>query len=65
MADFDAKTRKKADMCKDTCPMCTYSRKKGRGLLYRLVKLEAKVCPACKAYEKVYGVPAWERPPES
>jgi hypothetical protein len=38
-------------------------RSKGRGFLYRLLKLEARVCPRCKAYEKVYGVPAWEKPP--
>lgn len=64
MADHGALTRKMADLCKDACPVCVHARKKGGGLMHRVLRVEAKVCPACRAYEKVYGVPAWENPPE-
>lgn len=59
---FDEKTLKGAEFCKSGCPMCVKGREKGRGFLFQLLKLEAKVCPKCKAYEKVYGVRAWEKP---
>jgi len=59
---FDEKTLKGAEFCLSGCPVCVRARDKGRGILYRLVKLEAKLCPKCRAYEKVYGVPAWEKP---
>lgn len=59
---FDEKTLKGAEFCLNGCPMCKKGRNKGKGFLYKLLKLEAKVCPKCKDYEKVYGVPAWEKP---
>ncbi len=59
---FDDKTLKDAEFCLNQCPMCKKGREKGKGFLYQLLKLEAKVCPKCKAYQKVYGVPAWEKP---
>lgn len=55
------KQQRRADFCKNTCPVCRHARKKGRGILYRLVKLEAKICPHCRAYEEVYGKPAHEQ----
>ncbi|MHB8895575.1 MAG: hypothetical protein ACYC99_10420 [Candidatus Geothermincolia bacterium] len=60
---FDDKTVKGAKFCLDSCPMCKIGRNKGKGFMYKLLHLEAKVCPKCKDYEKVYGVPAWEKPP--
>ena len=63
--EFDEKTLKDAKFCKDKCPMCIKGRNKGKGFLFWLLKIEAKFCPKCKAYEKVYGVPAWEKPPEA
>ena len=57
---FDEKTLKRADFCKNKCPVCKRARKKGKGVLYLLVKLESKLCPFCRAYEKVYGKPAFE-----
>lgn len=60
--DFDLKTLKKANFCMNRCPACKRARKKGKGLVYRLVKIEGKLCPSCRAYEKVYGVPAYENP---
>jgi hypothetical protein len=55
----DEKTIKMAEFCRDKCPLCTRARKKGKGLLYTFVKLERKLCPYCRAYEKVYGKPAY------
>lgn len=60
---FDEKTLKAAEFCKSGCPMCVKAREKGHGILFRLVKIEARFCPKCRAYEKVYGVPAYEKPP--
>ena len=54
------KDRKLAKMCL-TCPFCKRARKKQKGIIYWLVKhLEGGICPACKAYEKVYGRKAHE-----
>lgn len=63
--DFDAKTLKRAEFCRDKCFACRVGREKGRGILYHIVRLESrlKFCPWCRAYEKVYGVPAYEKPP--
>jgi len=54
-------TTKMAEFCKDGCPVCVKGREKGEGLLYTITKLEANICPACRAYTKVYGVPAYEK----
>lgn len=64
---FDEKTLKKAEFCNSKCPMCVGPREKGRGILYRMLKVEAKVglCPYCNAYKKVHGVPAYEKPPSA
>ncbi len=54
------KDRKLAKLCLK-CPVCKHARKKQKGIIYRLVKhLEGGICPACKAYEKVYGRKAHE-----
>ena len=56
--------RKLAQQCLH-CPVCSHARKKQKGLLFWFVKrLEGSVCPACKAYEKVYGRKAHEPLPE-
>ena len=60
-AEITDKDRKLAKMCL-TCPVCKRARKKQKGILYWLVKhLEGGICPACKAYEKVYGRKAHEQ----
>lgn len=52
--------RKLAQGCL-TCPVCRRARAKQKGLLYWFVrKVEGKLCPQCKAYEKVYGRKAHE-----
>lgn len=52
--------RKLAQQCL-TCPMCKRARRNQRGFIFWFVKvLEGGVCPACKAYEKVYGKKAHE-----
>ena len=49
------KDKKMAERCL-RCPVCRYARKKQKGLLFWLVeKIANKLCPFCKAYEKVYG----------
>ncbi|MBL7153376.1 MAG: hypothetical protein ISS79_06640 [Phycisphaerae bacterium] len=48
-----------ARMCAN-CTLCKYARKKQKGLIYRIVKLESRICPFCRAYEKVYGRKAHE-----
>lgn len=64
---FDEKTMKRADFCLSKCPTCKKAREKKSGLRYKIVKLEGKLnyCPWCRAYRKVYGIPAWENPPEA
>lgn len=58
--DISDKDRKLAESCLN-CPICTRARDKQRGLLFWFVKkLEGNICPACKAYEKVYGRKAHE-----
>lgn len=59
---FSDRTIKLARFCKDGCTVCTRAREKGRGFLYQMVKIERHVCPMCRAYEKVYGVPAHMKP---
>jgi hypothetical protein len=40
----------------ENCLVCKHARKKQRGLAYWLVKhVEGRLCPFCKAYEKVHG----------
>ena len=54
------KDRKLAKGCMD-CPMCSYARKKQKGIIFWFVKrVESSLCPQCKAYEKVYGRKAHE-----
>lgn len=58
------KDRKLALQCM-SCPMCKKARIKQRGLIFWFVKkLESGLCPACKAYEKVYGRKAHEPLPK-
>ena len=58
------KDRKLAKSCL-ACPVCKHARKKQKGIIYWLVKhFEGGICPACKAYEKVYGRKAHEQLPD-
>ena len=42
------------------CPLCVSARR-GRGWALWLVKrVESKLCPFCRAYERVYGRKAYE-----
>ncbi|NDJ75225.1 MAG: hypothetical protein GYB65_03110 [Chloroflexi bacterium] len=48
--------RQKAKTCKN-CPVCSRARNKQKGVAYWFVKnVEGGICPACKAYTKVYGL---------
>lgn len=43
------------------CPMCNHARRKQEGLVFWFVTvIESRLCPQCKAYEKVYGRKAHE-----
>ena len=47
--------RKMAKFCV-SCTLCSYARKKQKGAAFWFVqKIEGKLCPFCKAYERVYG----------
>ncbi len=38
------------------CPVCRRARQRQRGLAFWLVQqVEAKLCPFCRAYERVHG----------
>lgn len=38
------------------CPVCRNARRRQRGAAFWVVKhVEAKLCPFCRAYERVYG----------
>lgn len=58
------KDRKLAQQCVE-CPVCSRARRKQKGIAYMFVRfLEGGICPACKAYEKVYGKKAHEPVPD-
>ena len=67
MADsqFDEKTLKRAEFCMSKCTACVKGRRREKGFWHAMVKLEdtLRLCPWCKAYKKVYGVPAYQNPP--
>ena len=57
--------RRKAEQYLE-CPFCKRARKKQKGFFFWFVdKVESGFCPACKAYEKVYGRKAHEPIPET
>ncbi len=59
-AQITEKDRKLAEQCKN-CPVCRRARTKQRGIAFWFVKnIEGGVCPACQAYERVYGRKAHE-----
>lgn len=44
------------------CPVCRHARRHQRGAAFWLVqKVETRVCPFCRAYERVSGRKAYER----
>jgi len=52
--------RRMAKVCVN-CPVCRHARKTQKGAAYWLTKnIDSKICPFCKAYERVYDRPAWE-----
>lgn len=51
---------KMAQICQ-RCLVCRQARRRQRGMAFWLVRrVEGKVCPFCRAYERVYGRPAHE-----
>lgn len=44
-----------AGVCQN-CPVCRRARRQQSGLAFRLVQqVEARLCPFCRAYERVHG----------
>ena len=59
-ATITDRDRKLAALC-EACTVCVRAREKQRGLAYWIVRLlERGICPACAAYERVYGRKAHE-----
>jgi len=59
------KDRQLARQCLQ-CPMCRIARGAQRGFAFWFVKaIEGGMCPACKAYERVYGRKAHEPIPDN
>ena len=56
-------TLRLASLCEKRCTVCKKARGQESGFWKSFVKLEGRFCPMCRAYEKVYGVPAYENPP--
>ena len=58
--NINEKDLKMAEQCLN-CFLCKHAREKQKGLAFWFVKkLESGLCPACKAYEKVYNRKAHE-----
>jgi len=58
--EITEKDRRMARVCMD-CALCRHARRKQKGLSFWVVKrVEGKICPWCKAYERVYGRKAHE-----
>ncbi len=55
-------TRGLAGFCKDKCPICKKAREESQnGMWRRFVAAEEHLCPACRAYRKIYRVHAYEK----
>ena len=60
MPEITDKDRKMAEACLQ-CTVCRRARQNQRGFCFWLVKhIEDRMCPFCKAYERVYGRKAHE-----
>ncbi len=62
---FNERTLKNAEKCLSGCSLCLKGRERVSGFLHQCIKITRTMCPACRAYEKVYGVPAYEKPSQS
>ncbi|OKY78414.1 MAG: hypothetical protein BTN85_0905 [Candidatus Methanohalarchaeum thermophilum] len=58
--NVDEDLKKKADFCKDKCPVCNRAREGKKISKFFVKHIDRKVCPMCKAYEEVYGKKAYE-----
>ena len=56
----ESETSRRAKFCKATCAWCKRARTKGGFALWSVKNLERKCCPMCRAYEREYGIPAYE-----
>jgi hypothetical protein len=55
------KDRQRAEFCAKKCTGCRKARAQQRGFFFWFLKsVESKICPACRAYAKVYGRKAYE-----
>jgi len=51
---------RRAEVCKDTCPICKRARERGGAAKWFVKHIDRKVCPMCRAYEREYDKPAYE-----
>ncbi len=64
MSEITARDRERALRCMN-CKPCKYAQRKQKGLVFWFVQfVESRLCPFCRAYEKVYGRKP-HQPPES
>lgn len=62
--EITERDRELAQKCVE-CGICASAREKQRGFAYWIVRLvEGGICPACRAYEKIYGRKAHEPEPD-
>ncbi|MGY0288710.1 MAG: hypothetical protein ACUX7D_08185 [Candidatus Methanodesulfokora washburnensis] len=57
---YEEELIKKAGFCKEKCPICTRARKGNRLARVFVKYVDRKICPYCKAYERIYGKKAYE-----
>ena len=63
--EITERDRRMAQQCIE-CKVCSRARTKQRGIAYWFVrKVEGRICPFCRAHEKVYGRKAHEPAPET
>ncbi len=53
--------RRLARLC-ELCPVCRHARRRQQGIAFTFVrKVEADICPFCRAYERVHGKKSHEK----
>lgn len=63
MDTITPRDRAMARIC-EYCPACMHARHHQKGIVFQLVKkVEERICPFCRAYERVHGRRAHERRP--
>lgn len=60
--DITSLDRSLARIC-ELCPLCRQARRRQEGMAFSIVsRIETSFCPFCRAYERVHGRKAHEKP---